>query len=547
MLFNSTVFLFWFLPIACVSYYALAHVYGASAAKVLLCIASLVFYGWWNPRFVLLLIGSIAFNYTLSLALTGGEARQRRERWLFWLGITANLLLLVYYKYLFHVLDYLHVLGWVQRDYGSVLLPIGISFFTFTQIGYLVDCRQSLVRERNLLDYVLFVTFFPHLIAGPILHHREIMPQFANEATYRFRFDNLAVGMTLFSVGLIKKVLLADTIAPWAEAGFVAPHGIPFLNAWSTVLAYSMQLYFDFSGYSDMAIGLGILFGIKLPLNFNSPYKSTSVIDFWQRWHMTLTRYLTLLLYNPMALWIARLRQARGHAVNRQAAATPAGFATMIVVPTVFTMFLAGIWHGAGLQFIIYGLLHASYLTVNHAWRTVRPTRPATQTSPLATAWSILWRVVLTYDAVLVAQIYFRANSAGDATSMLAGMMGLHGSGLPLPVPLGTLQTLGMLGDHLRSLHLLEVGLRSSYNELTRPLFMNGLLTLGLGAIAFGAPNIYQILNQWSPALSKIKLQPTRRWLAWEPNAPSAVAVGTLLFVATLYFDRTGRFLYFQF
>jgi len=547
MLFNSTVFLFWFLPIACVSYYVLGHLAGSSSAKMLLCVASFVFYGWWNPWFVLLLVGSIAFNYTLSLYLTGDDDAKPVEPWLFAAGIAANLLLLIYYKYLFHVLELLHALGWVRVDYGSVILPIGISFFTFTQIGYLVDCRQGLVRERNLLDYVLFVTFFPHLIAGPILHHREIMPQFANEATYRFRAENLAVGLTLFCAGLIKKVLLADSIAGWAEAGFVNPSGVPFINAWSTVLAYSMQLYFDFSGYSDMAIGLGIMFGVKLPLNFNSPYKSTSIIDFWQRWHMTLTRYLTLLLYNPTALWIARIRQARGYAVNRQAASTPGGFATMIVVPTAFTMFLAGIWHGAGFQFIVYGLLHAAYLSLNHAWRIIRPPSPASEKFSRATAISISWRMLLTYNAVLVAQVYFRANSTADAGSLLAGMIGLHGAGFPLPVPLGTLQVLGPVGNFLLDSHTATVGLRSAYNDLTRPLFMNSLVTVGLGVIAFGTPNVYQMLNKWSPALSKIKLQATTRWLTWEPSWPSAIAVGMLLSIATLFFDRTGRFLYFQF
>ncbi|MEJ1964031.1 MAG: MBOAT family O-acyltransferase [Gammaproteobacteria bacterium] len=225
MLFNSDIFLFAFLPLAVLGYYLLAHRQGVWSAKVWLCAASFVFYGWWNPAFLLLLTGSIAFNYLVSQQLTGTEERSGRQNVILTFGVVANLLLLFYYKYLFPLLGFLHHAGVTEADYGSVILPIGISFFTFTQIGYLVDCRQGLVRERGLLNYVLFVTFFPHLIAGPILHHKEIMPQFANEASYRFRADNLSIGLTVFALGLVKKVMLADSIAPWAEAGFDHPQG----------------------------------------------------------------------------------------------------------------------------------------------------------------------------------------------------------------------------------------------------------------------------------------------------------------------------------
>lgn len=548
MLFNSNVFLFAFLPIAIVGFYSLAHGSGAHAARIWLCLSSFVFYGWWNPAFLLLLTGSIAFNYALSLFLRDSESSPGEgQTWLLGVGIAANLALLAYYKYLFPLLGFLHHLGLNPTDFGSVILPIGISFFTFTQIGYLVDCRQGLVRERGLLNYVLFVTFFPHLIAGPILHHREIMPQFATDETYRFKAANLATGMTVFIFGMAKKVLLADQIAPWAEFGFAHVDHTAFIQSWSVALAYSMQLYFDFSGYSDMAIGLGIMFGVKLPLNFNSPYKSSSVIEFWQRWHMTLTRYLTLLLYNPISLWIARRRQARGLPAGRQAIATPSGFASLIVFPTVTTMVLAGIWHGAGLQFIIYGLLFGLYLSVNHAWRALFP--PGRQKAIPSRAirfWSFVWPVVLTYLAVLITQVYFRADNARDALSLVAGMAGFHGSGLPLPIPLNNVKYLGPLQHWVLDYGWLAVASRDAYNAVTLPLATNLAAALGLIAVAFSAPNVYQIMGEWSPALTKVRDNP---WpiLRWSPSLPWAIVLAFLLFLACQNFDHAARFLYFQF
>ncbi len=522
MLFNSSVFCYAFLPISILGYYLLARQGGVSAAKIWLCAASLVFYAWWNPLFVVLLIGSIACNYSLSVFLRdAGTEPDRRQSLLLAAGIAANLLLLFYFKYFASLSRFLHDLGLTRADAGSIILPLGISFFTFTQIGYLVDCRQGQVKERGLVNYILFVTFFPHLIAGPILHHREIMPQFANPATYRFKAENLAVGLALFAFGLFKKVGFADSISPWAESGFLHPQGTAFIGSWSVALAYSMQLYFDFSGYSDMAIALGIMFGVKLPLNFNSPYKASSIIEFWQRWHMTLTRYLTLLLYNPIALWVARRRQAKGRPTGQRAASTPSGFRSMIVFPTMVTMLLAGVWHGAGLQFFIFGALHGAYICVNHAWRILMPSSTASPSPALLTRlWSRFWPVAVTYLAVLVAEIFFRAASCGDALALLAGMLGFNGGGvLPAfftPNP-----------DALRLAHNLALG-------------------LCLGVIAFFAPNVYQIMGEWSPALTRVRstLSPS---LQWQPTFGWAMVGGLLLFLASLRFDQKAVFLYFQF
>jgi alginate O-acetyltransferase complex protein AlgI len=547
MLFNSYTFLYVFLPIALVGYYGAAYLCGARAARIWLCLASFVFYGWWNPALVLLLVGSIVFNYSLSLLLVGdGSSSSLPQGKVLLAGVAANLLLLVYYKYLFPLFAFFHALGWTTIDAGSVILPIGISFFTFTQIGYLVDCRQGLVRDRSLLNYTLFVTFFPHLIAGPILHHREIMPQFSNDATYRLRVENISVGLTLFTFGLVKKVMLADSIAPWAELGFANLQHIPLVRAWSVALAYSMQLYFDFSGYSDMAVGLGVMFAIRLPLNFNSPYRSMSIIDFWQRWHMTLTRYLTLLLYNPLALWVTRYRQRAGFTLNRQAIATPLGFASMVAFPTFTTTLLAGIWHGAGLQFIVYGALHGVYLSVNHAWRILFKPYVVPASFRAVTFYSIVWRVVLTYCAVVMAQIVFRVSSLADATMLIRGMVGFHGTEFPLPVPPAIVHYFGPLQGWLLKYRILVVGLEETYDSITSPLVYHCVLVFVLGAVAFGCPNVYQIMGGWSPALTGVK---PMRWqlLVWRPTWVYAIGIGASLAIASLLFQRSIQFLYFQF
>jgi alginate O-acetyltransferase complex protein AlgI len=546
MLFNSYVFLLCFLPISVVGYYSLAHFSGARAAKLWLAVASFVFYGWWNAAFVLLLLVSIAVNYALSILIIDSAETPTRQRVLLTIGVVLNLSALAYYKYLFVVLAFFHSHGWFETDFGRVILPLGISFFTFTQIGYLVDCQQDLVKERNLLNYVLFVTFFPHLIAGPILHHREIMPQFADETTYRFNTGKVVPGLTLFVFGLVKKVVLADSIAPWAESGFAHPGELGMLGAWSTILAYSMQLYFDFSGYSDMAVGLGSMFGVRLPLNFNSPYKSTSIIDFWQRWHMTLTRYLTLLIYNPISLWITRRRMAKGLMVNRKGSQSFSGFASLVLFPTWVTMFLAGIWHGAGVQFIVWGLLHALYLSINHAWRIFGP-KAQTEVSALRGAISRLWRVALTYLSVLLAQVFFRANSVPSACTLIRDAFGQHGYDLPLSVAGFRLVRFGPVGDWLHRLGIIVLSpTHILWDTVTKPLLLNSLMILGMAVIVWGAPNSIQLLGNWSPALQKIpgtKL----RLLLWKSNLGWATGVGVALFFVLTRLDQPGRFLYFQF
>jgi D-alanyl-lipoteichoic acid acyltransferase DltB (MBOAT superfamily) len=538
MLFNSPVFIFVFLPITLLGFYLLALIERRLAAAWL-GIASLVFYQWWNPRFLILLLVSIVFNYVCSQFILSSENAPRRQSALLIGGIAANLAALFYFKYLFHLLNFVSTLGWHGiGDDWSIVLPLGISFFTFTQIGYLVDCKQGLAEDHDPISYVLFVTFFPHLIAGPILHHKEMMPQFSNPGTYVFRSENMSVGLSMFTMGLAKKVLIADGIADWSDGGFADIGHLQMFGAWGAALVYSLQLYFDFSGYSDMAIGLARMFGVRFPLNFNSPYKARCIIDFWQRWHMTLTRYLTLYLYNPLALYMTRRRLARGLSVSRKATANFRGFATLIAVPMAVTMGLAGIWHGAGLQFLVFGLLHAFYLTANHAWRVFGPKMP---TSPRARSHAfgvVAGQVAVTYLCVLVAQIYFRADSAGAATDLIGRMLGSHGVEAGLPVPDRAIPLLGPLGAPLVHHGLIVAGKSVALRQIAS--------IAALFLAVWTLPNSAEILALYHPALTKVE---PASWglLRWRPTAAWSFATAVVLFVSIGEIGGASRFLYFQF
>lgn len=534
MLFNSYIFLFLFLPLALGGYHVAGR-YGRRPAAIWLACMSFVFYAWWNVSFVLLLIVSISFNFTCSELIIHLKQRTPQQTACLAAGIVANIIALVYFKYFASLLAFADGLVPVHLHVPDIVLPLGISFFTFTQIGYLVDVKQGTAKSRGLLNYVLFVTFFPHLIAGPILHNREIMPQFENPATYRFSGENFAAGLSLFVIGLAKKCLLADPFSESVGLGFQAAGHSPLFSAWYTALAYSLQLYFDFSGYSDMAIGLARMFNVQFPLNFNSPYKATSIIDFWQRWHMTLTRYITLYIYTPVALTISRRRAARGLGITRTAQSTPSGFATMVAFPVFVTMVLAGIWHGAGLQFLVFGVLHAIFLTVNHAWRLFRPHRAGAPANR-----ELWWGFLLTFLCALVARIFFRAPSVSAAVAMLGGMIGLHGiDAVPLPGTL--LGALGHVGDVLTA-HGAAVATRPA--DLASIAFQ-AIWLVGLCAAVLILPNSQQIMARYWPEIGV--RHPRASWLSWQPNLTWGLALGMMTAVSLIAIGGTAEFLYFQF
>ncbi|MCZ6665169.1 MAG: MBOAT family protein, partial [Gammaproteobacteria bacterium] len=349
MLFNDPIFILIFLPITVAGFFLLGRM-DRRFATAWLVAASLFFYGYWKAEYVLILVFSILFNFTI-----GGYLATRPSRWGLALGVAGNLALLGFYKYTGFLMGMGNDLFDMRWTVPSILLPLAISFFTFQQVAFLCDCNDGQTRERNLLNYFLFVCFFPQLIAGPIVHHSEMLPQFRRSSIFRPMIRNFAIGTTIFGIGLTKKVVIADSISVWADPVFnaaAAGQTLNFIEGWVGSVAFTLQLYFDFSGYSDMAIGIARLFGIRLPLNFNSPLKSHNIIEFWTRWHMTLSRFLAAYLYNPMVLSVTRKRMAEGKPVLRQSKAKPGVFIRMLALPTMITFFLAGIWHGAGIQFI---------------------------------------------------------------------------------------------------------------------------------------------------------------------------------------------------
>lgn len=476
MLFNSYEFIFFYLPIVFFGFFRIARS-SRRIAALWLALVSLVFYGWWNPKFVVLLLLSIAFNYAMAyvvghLLVFRGEVI--RAKTLLVAAIIVNLTLLGYFKYAnFFIGSINHLVG-TEWSLSVIILPLGISFFTFTQIAFLVDTYRGIAREYDFIHYVLFVTYFPHLIAGPVLHHKQMMPQFNGVDTYQIDFKNIAIGLTLFTIGLTKKTLLGDNIAPFANAVFGGAHNnvsIGFFEAWAGVLAYTLQIYFDFSGYSDMALGLSLFFNIYLPFNFDSPYRTANIIDFWRCWHMTLSTFLKEYVYIPLGG--SRL------GVKRQCANVLA------------TMVLGGLWHGASWTFVMWGGLHSIFLIVNHAWRSMIKQfgyefRNANSLYKV-TSWAI------NFSCIMFAWVFFRAETFGDAFIVIRGLIGLNGISIP-----ESILNISMLNEIVES-NKMHVTLAGFFPEIVRNTgmetkFVVQMLALGLGIVLF-FPNSQQIVR----------------------------------------------------
>ena len=390
MLFNSLTFIFIFLPVVFLVFIVLERFKLYKSALFWLTISSFYFYGYWQPKYILLIVGSIICNYTLSRVINTGVYYRRI---ILIIGVAGNLSLLGYFKYTDFLISSISSVVDLNISGQNIILPLAISFFTFQQIAYLVDVYRGLVKEHNFLNYCLFVTFFPQLLAGPIVHHSEMMPQFLGK--YKLiNYDLISKGIFIFCIGLFKKIVVADFFGTWADIGFADVSVLTTTQAWITSFSYTFQIYFDFSGYTDMAIGIALIFGIQLPENFNSPYKAKNIIDFWRRWHITLSRFLRDYLYIPLG-------------GNRKGLFLK-GINIMV------TMVLGGLWHGASYTFIIWGFLHGTYLLINHLWVYISNLNLAfvsKNNSPLGSYISH----VITFIAVVFAWIFFRAASVSDA------------------------------------------------------------------------------------------------------------------------------------
>ncbi len=498
MLFNSYIFILLFLPTTLSLYYGLRRYHFKAAIAVLVC-CSLFFYGWWNPKYLILLGLSIIVNFSIgSFVSRHYEQWQRKLATL--IGVTFNLGLLAYFKYADFFIRSINNGFGLELPALNIILPLAISFFTFQQITYLIDVYKGDNIRYSFLNYCLFVTFFPQLIAGPIVHHRQMMPQFERR-DFSNTENHLALGITLFSIGLFKKVFIADNLALLATPIFAAAEqggSLTFLDGWSGALAYTGQLYFDFSGYSDMAIGLGHLFGITLPVNFFSPYKARNIGEFWQRWHVTLSTFLKDYIYIPMGgNRVCRAKQIRNLGV---------------------TMFLGGLWHGAAWTFVFWGVLHGLYLAIYHLWRSADF---AFFEAKLYRRFALPLSYALTFTGVVVGWVFFRAPSFTGAFHILRSMF------LPGPI-------LDCLQGSTPLVYLAQ--------EDALPWLLFAY------ALVWFSPNPYQLLQEHKPATGLSKMLVTaRHTLRWQPNNKWAFATATLLVIALLNLANVSEFLYFQF
>jgi D-alanyl-lipoteichoic acid acyltransferase DltB (MBOAT superfamily) len=488
MLFNSYPFILVFLPLVVLIFHGVRGCESERGAFAFLAAASMAFYGWWDLRYLALLILLILTNFAVARWLVQNQAAPRRlAQAVLILGLAGNLAVLGYFKYANFFVDTADQLFGLNLIIAQIVLPLGISFFIFQKIALLVDAYQGKVRRLDFLDYVLFVTFFPQLIAGPIVHHREMMPQFHERRT--IDAATVALALTVFTIGLAKKVLLADNLAPYATPVFdAASAGVALdaITAWLGALAYTLQLYFDFSGYSEMAVGAALLFGIRLPLNFASPYRATSIIDFWHRWHMTLSRFLREYLYIPLG------GNQKGPARR--------------YLNLFLTMLLGGFWHGAGWTFILWGALHGAYLMVNHLWRALR----LRDDVPSGTA--LLAARALTFLAVVVAWVLFRADDVSSAATLLCAMTGAYGTSADTII------------DQTAAISLIA------------PLLL----------VVWFAPNMAE-LTGYDPRLDCPSSPAPLAQAMWQPSPRWALVFGSLLAISLLSLSKISEFLYFQF
>lgn len=516
MLFNSYIFIAVFLPVTVAVFFLLGRKGKNKWALGWLVVASLVFYAWSNPVYLAIIAGSILANYYWGMLLSG-----RNSRILLGVGIAANLGFLGYFKYANFFVDNFSLATGMVIELHTVLLPLAISFFTFQQIAYLVDAYKKKIPEHSFLNYCLFVTFFPRLIQGPIVYYEEMMPQFARKEIFHFNPQMISVGLTVFIFGLFKKVFIADGLALYATPVFEAArqgYALSFLEAWQGALAYSLQIYFDFSGYSDMAIGLAYLFGIRIPLNFHSPYKSLNIIDFWRRWHISLSRFLRDYIYIPLG------GNRRGEAMR--------------FVNLMITMLLGGLWHGASWTFVLWGGLHGLFLVINHGWIKLRKLCGYQQ----RTFWlGRLFSGSLTFIAVVMAWVFFRADSVPAALRIIGPMLGQNGFALPEKF----LLKFGILAAQFQQTGVEFRDLR--YFEGSNEVVHIAIALL----IVWLAPNVQQIMNRFEPYLNIMagggKLPDPPQWLKWQPSLAWAVVFVICALACVLLMSRASEFIYFQF
>jgi D-alanyl-lipoteichoic acid acyltransferase DltB (MBOAT superfamily) len=517
VLFNSLPFLFIYLPLTLAGYYLLIRAGLARWIFLFLVAASLAFYAVWNPPYVLLLLASMGGNYLFGSWLDARREAGRGNAAVMAAGVAFNLAILFYFKYANFFVDNLNAVAGSSYNLERIILPLAISFYTLQQIAFLVDVARGEVRPTGIWRYATFVIFFPQLIAGPIVHYKEMMPQFFGRRLGRFATANLTIGLTIFAIGLFKKTVLADSAAAFATPVYdLAAQGetIGLLAAWRAAACYTLQLYFDFSGYSDMALGLARMFGIKLPPNFHSPLRAASIIEYWRRWHMTLQQFIVAYMHQPLVVPLTRWGAERGYGKWPM-------FALTTAAPTIVLFLVIGFWHGAAWTFVVFGGMHGIYLSVNEFWRTWR--RKARKKNKPGPGDMVFYHV-LTLVCVAAANVVFRAEGVDDAVRIWSGML--------------------RFGD-LAQLPSVLPG--SAAEILTEPFTFVVLAACLIGLF----PNTQQIMGRYSPILNWDKwrgVAPAAVALRWRPTLPWAAFTGVVLFLGVAFVSRgQTEFIYFNF
>lgn len=543
MVFSSYEFVLFFLPITYIVFTRLRGGLGAHAPLLWLIAASLVFYGWWNPVNLVVILASVLFNFSLGKTIFASRGTSRAKA-LLALGVAVNLGFLGYFKYGAFSATVVNDLLGTSFAWARVALPLGISFFTFQQIAYLADSMTGRAVRSSLLEYVLFVTFFAHVSSGPIVHHKEFVPQLGELPKAASRSD-LEVGLVLFAIGMVKKLLVADSLSIIVDPTFATARSadVSLLQAWTAALGFMLQVYFDFSGYSDMALGVGRMFGLRLPVNFNSPLKATNIITFWSRFHVSLTQFLTAYIFNPISM--AAMRRAlrtlpRGERIGRGSARFH-GFATILVVPTLLTMFLAGVWHGAGYQFLVFGLLHGGYLVANHTWRRVMPVELQKRATYVAVTRPL--GLLLTLAAVSFAVIFFRADSLGTAMRIAGAALGANG----LSIPEGIWVEIAVLQPMLGALGVTPDSTAGS-------LLVGAVLMCSAAlAITLLSPNSLDMTRDYDPATGYAYVEQSDEVMPhvgryrFRADGWGGLFLGVLGAIGFLCLGRVSVFLYWQF
>jgi D-alanyl-lipoteichoic acid acyltransferase DltB (MBOAT superfamily) len=520
MLFNSFPFLFGFLPIALVLTYWAGRRPTPTLAKFTLAVLSLGFYAWWRPIYLWLLLFSIAFNYLVGGRIQRAVAAKRKRSVQVWLtfGLLVDIGMLGYFKYANFFVDNVNAITGAHWTLDHIVLPLAISFYTFQKIAYLVDSARGETRPMSILDFTLFAAFFPQLISGPIVHYREVVPQLQGPLFGRLIWRNILVGLAIMAIGLFKKTVIADTMSGYSDSLFaIADHNGPidFVTGWLAAIIYTLQLYFDFSGYSDMAIGLARMFGVKLPLNFHSPLRVSNIADYWRRWHMTLQRMIYAYVFQPLSLYLIR-------STWRLGLTGWGAFAASVGLPTFLTFVIVGVWHGAGWTFVTFGVMHAIYVSAFEIWRE-RQTKLQRRLRKLGKKLKEPGPIrraaaqVLTLVAILLGNVMFRAKTVGAAVSVWAGMAGLRGG----------FADLDALGRDVAA-----------------------AVVICAAIVAF-FPNTQQIMSRFDPACNWKEWREVARPaidFAWRPNTIGIVAVGVVLFFGVMFIQRgQAVFLYFNF